>query len=195
MIIKGSPPACFVLDLRSTFRVKVVIPDPHKADPHTRRPVPVTAIRVECSGTMTDAEILFTQRFAAPTICRRRRRRRKRGRPPLLTPTRLPARPCWEDPLESRIYTTLLAAMVAGDVRVVRRVEKLEPREALMYLTGVLLRRYRDRMCRARRGPPKDAASRMWQASRILVVVGRLAVDAAKARESTSRPDGVEAAT
>lgn len=167
---------------------------PHKLDPRTRRPVLRAANRVECSDTMTDAESLLLARFAPAPVSRRRRRRR-RGRPPLLAPTRLPARPRWEDPLEARIYTTLLAAMVAGDVRVVRKVERLEPREGLLYLCGVLLRRYRDRMCQARRGPPKEAASRMWQASRILVVVGRLASDAARAGESTFRADGVEAAT
>lgn len=143
---------------------------------------------------MSEAEILFTQRFAPPTISRRRRRRR-RGRPAIKIPVRLPARPCWADPLEARLYTTLLAAMVAGDVRVVRRVEKLEPRDGLIYLAGVLLRRYRDRLCRARRGPMDEVAGKLWQASRILPVVGRLAVDAAKAGESTSRVTGVEEAT
>lgn len=142
---------------------------------------------------MSEAESLFLSRFAPPSNSRRRRRRR-RGRPLTSIPSRLPGRPTnWRDDAEVRLYVIGMAAAVVEDVTVIRAVERLVPQDALLRLAHLLLRRHDDQVRRARRGARQQAASRIWQATKLLFVVGRLASDAALAQqsyESLSHPGG-----
>lgn len=76
-----------------------------------------------------------------------------------------------------------------------RAIEGVPTAEALLWMAKQLLRRHRDQVLRARRGPRSEAANLLWKASRLLPLAGRLASDAARAAESTFRSVSVEAPT
>jgi len=161
------------------IRTSAIDRQTRKLDMQTRRTVLASANRVECSAPMPSAEFLLTQRFAAPSISRRRRRRR-RGRPAIKVPVRLPRRPHWDDEQQVSFYVTELA-LISGGIGMLKAIEHMDPHDALMHMAHTLLRRHRDQVLRAHRAPREDAARLLWKASRLLPLAGRLASDAGRA--------------
>lgn len=106
------------------------------------------------------------------------RRRRRRGRPPLRLPSRLPARPHWDQPEHVQLYLKEWAVAIGG-WRLVEKLHDARPQDALALMVFRLIRRHDDQVRRALRAPPREAAERVWRASRLLGSAARLAMDAA----------------
>src|SRR5690242_3828086 len=95
-------------------------------------------------------------------------RRRRRGRPPIVIPARMPARPRWDDTDDVHAYVRLVAALTGGR-RAVRDVELLPPPDALELLTHRLRRRHADQLRRSRRiGCPRKSAAVLCRALKLL---------------------------
>lgn len=86
-------------------------------------------------------------------------------------------------------------SLIAGGLPMLNAIDGMSPNEALLWMAQQLLRRHRDQVRRARRGSREQAPRLLWKASRILPLAGRLAVDAARASESTFRSARVEVST
>ena len=76
-------------------------------------------------------------------------------------------------------------SLLAGGVEMLRAIDGMDPSSALLWMARQLLRRHRDQVLRARRGPRSEVSRLLWKASRLLSLAGRLARDAGRASQYT----------